>query len=251
MADKLDENGLLVEGPFAGHRPEDALQQVMGIASAKEQENQRLREAAAQPPPEPPKAAAPLAGPDLDVIRGEDREAATKELTEFTQSAVETLYNKRVGEERARTFPSDRQRAITTAKEMVEREGGDWSRFGPRLETAMTEANKVSRDQQIDPNAWYGLWVAAAGKESMAPPTDPPPFTERPSPATRPGQRPAADSYEMPIEAQVHARFDEMTGEGNELSPQEWAHLRDHIHTQAEWDAWQRERTAKQTAGRR
>ena len=213
-------------GALAGHTPEDGLKIMMGMQSEMAAENQRLRAQAAEPPPPPPEPKKEAPDPpsvDLDVIRGDDKDAAAEELNRHTREIVGKVVKENLSARDAADFPTKREQAKTQAAEMIRKAGGDFSKHEKEIDAAMTEAGKVSREAQTTPGYWAQAFVTREGIQAMGgkEPSGAP-HVERPTPNS-PQNR--GKPTLTPIESEVRDNFARVAGDN--ISDEEWAFFRD------------------------
>jgi hypothetical protein len=235
-------------GALAGKTEGEALRIMAQFNREQAQELARAKDAQASGgESDPPKK---TIQPDFETIRGEDQDAATKALEEYTTALVTDLHGKRVQEDRERTFPQDRARAIRDAQQYIANLGMDWGEEGKQLETVMSDTYKVPRDQQVNSESWINAYKLLVGDKAMrgelkpkAPVEPANPYVARPNPTRVPTRTDDVRQYEMPEEEHTHRMFEKQLGKS--IPKEEWFAFRDDIRSQEDYERYQAEQAKK------
>lgn len=218
-------------GDLAGYEPKDAVNLLLGYQQQLASENQRLRQE--QQPPEPEPEPEPGPSVDMEVVAGEDKEAAAKQLTDFTAATVDALVNQRLAEDKDKTFPQDRERAKQDAAARIAQMGGNFAEREEELDKYMMESNGVTKTSQINPMTWVNAFVYRQGQAALGGANPAQPYVERPSPSLREPSR-SGQGYEMPEEQRSHKGWETVSNE--KIPMEEWVALRDDINNVEDYE---------------
>ena len=253
---KLDPEETLGDdwGAFKGYKPQDALRIMMGMHTELASENQRLRKApapAAAADAPVPNTSPPLSDkqPDWDAIKGDDRDAASKAMAEYTESVVDDLVNKRLAKDRTTSFPTDRDRAKRDGADVVKQLKGDpqdYLKYVESLDKNLTDQRGVSQDAQVDPKVWAQAYIQLKGYEALSgntvesktsPAVATTPYVERPSPGVPMSASTVPEGeWEMPEEKRTKREWERTLG--TTIPDDEWFAFRDKINNVEDYERW-------------
>jgi hypothetical protein len=239
-------------GALAGKTEGEALRIMTQFNREQAQELQRLRDATEKSAPD--KEPDDDIHPDLEKLRGEDPEEAAKAMKEYTEQLVSRFHSQRVQEDRERSFPQDRARAIRDAKVYIEGLGMEWGEDGAKLEQVMSDQYGVPKDQQVNSESWINAYKLMVGDKALKgefkgktmPPNSP--YVARPNMTRVPLRDEGTPEYEMPEEKHTHEMFQKQLGK--KISMKEWAALRDDVRTYEDYEKLQAQLAAEARGGK-